>query len=157
MANVHQGNLIGEGRTFAVVVSRFNEFLTSKLLSGALDAFSRHGVADGAVDVFWVPGAFEIPVTAQHLAAGGKYNAVVCLGAVVRGQTPHFEYVAGQVARGVAMVSQQTGVPALFGVITADNLEQAIERAGTKSGNKGADAALAAIEMANLFADIKKP
>jgi len=155
MANVHQGDLIGKGRTFAVVVSRFNEFLTSKLLAGALDAFDRHGVASEAVDVFWVPGSFEIPVTAQRLAAGGKYDAVVCLGAVVRGQTPHFEYVAGQVARGVAMVSQQTGVPAIFGVITTDNLEQAIERAGTKSGNNGADAARAAIEMANLFAQLE--
>jgi len=155
MANVHQGDLIGKGRTFAVVVSRFNEFLTGKLLAGALDAFDRHGVASEAVDVFWVPGSFEIPVTAQRLAAGGKYDAVVCLGAVVRGQTPHFEYVAGQVARGVAMVSQQTGVPAIFGVITTDNLEQAIERAGTKSGNKGADAARAAIEMANLFAQLE--
>jgi len=154
MANVHQGDLIGKGRTFAVVVSRFNEFLTSRLLAGALDAFERHGVASEAVDVFWVPGSFEIPVTAQRLAAGGKYDAVVCLGAVVRGQTPHFEYVAGQVARGVATVSQQTGVPAIFGVITTDNLEQAIERAGTKSGNKGADAARAAIEMANLFAQL---
>ena len=154
MVNTLQGNLIGKGRVFAVVVSRFNEFLTSKLLGGALDVFSRHDVADKDVDVVWVPGSFEIPVTAQKLAETGKYDAVVCLGAVVRGQTPHFDYVAGQAARGVAQVSQQTGVPTIFGVITTDTLEQAIERAGTKAGNKGADAAAAAIEMANLFGKI---
>jgi 6,7-dimethyl-8-ribityllumazine synthase len=151
MANVHQGNLIGTGKKFAIVVSRFNEFLTSKLLSGALDAFLRHGVAENDVDVFWVPGSFETPVAAQKVAQTGKYHAVVCLGAVIRGHTPHFEYIAAQVSRGVAQVAQQTGVPTIFGVITADTLEQAIERAGTKSGNKGVDAAVAAIEMANLF------
>ncbi len=152
MVRIHQADLIGKGRSFAVVVSRFNEFLTSRLLAGALDAFQRHGVEEDAVEVFWVPGAFETPVAALRLAQSNKYDAVVCLGAVVRGQTPHFEYIAGQVARGVAQVAMQTGVPTIFGVVTADTLEQAIERAGTKSGNKGADAAMAAIEMANLFA-----
>lgn len=155
MANVYQGDLIGKGRTFAVVVSRFNEFITSKLLDGALDAFRRHGVEDGSVDVIWTPGSFEIPVTAQRLAGAGKHDAVVCLGAVLRGQTPHFDYIAAQVARGVSTVAQSTGVPTIFGVITADTLEQAIERAGTKAGNKGADAARSAIEMANLFASLK--
>ena len=154
MANVHQGNLIGTGKKFAVVVSRFNEFLTSRLLSGALDAFTRHGVAENDVDVFWVPGAFETPVCAQKVAESGKYSAVVCLGAVVRGHTPHFEFIASQVARGTAAVAQQCGLPVIFGVITADTLEQAIERAGAKSGNKGADAAVSAIEMANLFQSI---
>ena len=154
MANVHQGNLIGTGKKFAVVVSRFNEFLTSRLLSGALDAFTRHGVAENDVDVFWVPGAFETPVCAQKVAESGKYNAVVCLGAVVRGHTPHFEFIASQVARGTAAVAQQCGLPVIFGVITADTLEQAIERAGATSGNKGADAAVSAIEMANLFQSI---
>ena len=149
--NVYQGVLDGKGKRFAVVVSRFNEFITSRLLAGAEDRFRRQGVADDAVDVFWVPGSFEIPITARKLAEGGRYDAVVCLGAVVRGQTPHFEYIASQVAKGVANVAMSTGVPTIFGVITADTLEQAIERAGTKAGNKGADAAESAIEMASLF------
>ena len=154
MGNVYQGELIGKGKKFAVVVSRFNEFITSKLLGGAQDCLVRHGVADGDVDVVWVPGSFEIPVTALHLARSGRYDAVVCLGAVIRGQTPHFDYIAAEVSKGVAHVSVSTGVPTLFGVITADTIEQAIERAGTKAGNKGADAAAAAIEMANLFGKI---
>ena len=154
MAKVYQGHLIGKGKKFAVVVSRFNEFVSSRLLAGALDAFERHGVAADAVEVYWVPGSFEIPVTAKRVAGSKKYNAVVCLGAVIRGGTPHFEYIASQVARGVAAVGQETGIPTIFGVITADTLEQAIERAGAKSGNKGADAALFAIEMANLFESI---
>lgn len=155
MANVHQGHLIGKGKKFAVIVSRFNEFFTSKLLSGALDAFGRHGVADEDIDVYWVPGSFEITVCAHKAAASGKYDAVVCLGAVVRGQTPHFDYICAQVSRGVAQVGYETGVPTIFGVVTTDTLEQAMERAGTKAGNKGSDAALSAIEMANLFESIQ--
>jgi len=154
VVRTHVGKLIGTGLKVAVVVSRFNEFITSKLLSGAEDALLRHGVSEGDVDVIWVPGSFEIPLGAQKLAASGKYDAVVCLGAVIRGQTPHFEYIAAQVAKGVAQVAMQTGVPTIFGVITSDTLEQAVERAGTKSGNKGADAALSAIEMANLFKEL---
>ena len=148
------GKLIGTGLKVALVVSRFNEFITSKLLSGALDGLTRHGVSDGDIEVIWVPGSFEIPLAAQKLASSGKYDAVVCLGAVIRGQTPHFEYVASEVTKGIAHVGMQTGVPTIFGVITSDTLEQAVERAGTKSGNKGADAALSAIEMANLFKEL---
>jgi len=151
MAHSYQGELLGQGKKFGVVISRFNEFITAKLLSGALDCFERHGVAPNDVDVVWVPGSFEVPVTALRLAGSGRYDAVVCLGAVIRGQTPHFDYIASQVAKGVAQVSVSTGVPTMFGVITADTIEQAIERAGTKAGNKGADAAAGAIEMANLF------
>jgi 6,7-dimethyl-8-ribityllumazine synthase len=154
MANVHQGDLIGKGKKFAIVVSRFNEFITSKLLGGALDAFQRHGVSEADIDVFWVPGSFEIPVAAQKVAGSKKYHAVVCLGAVIRGHTPHFDYIAAQVSRGVAQVAQESGLPVIFGVLTTDTIEQAIERAGTKSGNKGAEAAVGAIEMANLFSKI---
>jgi len=148
---VYQGDLIGKGRRFGLVISRFNEFITSRLLAGAQDAFRRHGVADKDVDICWVPGSFEIPVAALRMARSGKYHVVVCLGAVIRGQTPHFDYIASQVSRGVAQVPMATGVPTVFGVVTCDTIEQAIERAGTKAGNKGADAAAAAIEMANLF------
>jgi len=154
MANTYQGELLGTGKKFGVVISRFNEFITSKLLGGALDCFERHGVDSNDVDVFWVPGSFEIPVTALRLSASKRYDAVICLGAVIRGQTPHFDYIASEVAKGVAHVGVSTGVPTLFGVITADTIEQAIERAGTKAGNKGADAATGAIEMANLFGKI---
>jgi len=136
---------------FAIVVSRWNEFITSRLLDGALDALVRHGAEPGNVLRVWVPGAWEIPLVAQRLAGTGGYAAILCLGCVIRGQTPHFEYVAAEVAKGIAQVSLSTGVPITFGIITADNLEQAIDRAGTKAGNKGADAALAAIEMANLL------
>jgi 6,7-dimethyl-8-ribityllumazine synthase len=156
MATVYQGELIGKGRRFGVVVSRFNEFITSKLLGGAKDTLERHGVNWDDVDVTWVPGSFEIPVAALRMAQTGRYDAVICLGCVIRGHTPHFEYVAGEVAKGVAQTAMQTGVPTTFGVITAENLEQAIERAGTKSGNKGAEAAMAAIEMANLFEKLPK-
>ncbi|PPD58659.1 6,7-dimethyl-8-ribityllumazine synthase [Dehalogenimonas etheniformans] len=149
MAN-YEGSLIGQGLKFAVVVSRFNEFMTGKLVSGAKDAFLRHGVAETDVDFAWVPGAFEIPLVAKKLAKSGKYNAVVCLGAVIKGSTPHFEYIANEVAKGIAAVNLDTGVPIIFGVITAETLEQAIERAGSKMGNKGFDAAVQAIEMANL-------
>lgn len=151
MPKVYQGRLIGEGLRFALVVGRFNEFITHKLLAGALDALYRHGVREEDIEVAWVPGAFEIPLVARRLAESGRFQAVVCLGAVIRGATPHFDYVAAEVAKGVAKVGLDTGVPAIFGVITADTLEQAIERAGTKAGNKGWDAALAAIEMADLL------
>ena len=151
VAKTHVGKLIGKGLKVAIVVSRFNEFITGKLLTGAIDALVRHDVDEADVEVVWVPGSFEIPLAAQKLTALGRFDAVICLGAVIRGQTPHFEYVASEVAKGVAHVAMQSGVPTIFGVITSDTLEQAIERAGTKSGNKGADSALNAIEMANLF------
>lgn len=148
--NIYEGKLIGEGLKFSVVISRFNEFITSKLLDGCLDALRRHGTEDGDIDIIWVPGAFEIPAVAKRLAVSGKYDAVICLGAVIRGATPHFDYVAAEVSKGVANVSLETGVPAVFGVLTTDTIEQAIERSGTKGGNKGYDAAETAIEMANL-------
>ena len=151
MANVYQGRLVAGKHRFAVVVSRFNEFISSKLLSGCLDALQRHGADTDAVDVVWTPGSFEIPPVARRLAESGRYGAVVCLGAIIRGQTPHFDYVAAEAAKGVARVALETGVPVIFGVVTADTLEQAIDRAGTKAGNKGADAAAGAIEMANLM------
>lgn len=151
MANVYQGQLVAGKHRFGVVVSRFNEFITSKLLAGCLDALQRHGADPDAVDVAWTPGSFEMPMVAKRMAESGRYAAVICLGAVIRGSTPHFDYIAAQVAKGVAQVGMKTGVPTVFGVITSDTLEQAIERAGTKSGNKGADAAAIAIEMANLL------
>ncbi len=151
MVKVYEGNLIGEGLKIGIVVSRFNEFISSKLLSGALDGLLRHGVEERDVEVAWTPGAFEIPLTAKKMARSGRYDAVLCLGAVIRGSTPHFEYVSSEVAKGVAKVGLDTGVPVIFGVLTTDNIEQAIERAGTKSGNKGFDAAITAIETANLF------
>jgi 6,7-dimethyl-8-ribityllumazine synthase len=144
------GNLLGEGLKFALVVSRFNEFITGKLLDGAQDALSRHGVKDEDIDIAWTPGSFEIPLAAKKLAQSGRYDAVVCLGAVIRGGTPHFDYIAAEVAKGIAMVGLETGVPVVLGVVTADTLEQAIERAGTKAGNYGTQAAQHAIEMANL-------
>ncbi|MDN5326784.1 MAG: 6,7-dimethyl-8-ribityllumazine synthase [Moorella sp. (in: firmicutes)] len=150
MPNIMEGQLEGRGLKFGIVVSRFNEFITSRLLEGALDALNRHGADPGAIDIAWVPGAFEIPLTAQKMAARG-YDAVICLGAVIRGATPHFEYVAAEVTKGIAQVSLSSGVPVIYGLITADNIEQAIERAGTKAGNKGFDAAMTAMEMANLF------
>jgi 6,7-dimethyl-8-ribityllumazine synthase len=151
MANVYQGRLVAGKHRFGVVVSRFNEFISSKLLAGCLDALERHGADPEAVDVVWTPGSLEMPIVAKRLAESGRYGAVICLGAVIRGQTPHFDYVAAEVAKGVARVALESGVPVIFGVITADTLEQAIERAGTKAGNKGADAAAGAIEMANLL------
>ena len=156
MGNVIQGELLGQGKKFAIVISRFNEFITSRLLSGAQDCFERHGVAVKDVDVVWVPGSFEVPVTALRIAQTHRYDAVVCLGAVIRGQTPHFDYIAAEVSKGVAQVAMASGVPTIFGVITADTIEQAVERAGTKAGNKGADAAASAIEMANLFGKLPK-
>ena len=151
MANVYQGRLVAGKHRFGVVVSRFNEFISSRLLAGCLDALERHGVDTDAVDVAWTPGSFEIPVVAKRMAESGRYAAVICLGAVIRGSTPHFDYIAAEVAKGVAQVGMATGVPTIFGVITTDTLEQAIERAGAKAGNKGADAAQSAIEMANLM------
>jgi len=148
---VYEGDLIGSGLKVGVVVSRFNELLSSRLLGGAQDALARHGVAADDVDVAWVPGAFEIPLVAQKLAASKRYDAVVALGVVIRGATPHFEYVAAEVSKGIAHAGLQTGVPVAFGVVTADSIEQAVERAGTKHGNKGWDAAVSAIEMANLL------
>ena len=147
---VFEGVLKGEGLRFGIVASRFNDFIGSKLLSGARDCLTRHGVAADAVDVAWVPGALEIPVIAKRMAKTGRYDAVICLGAVIRGATPHFDYVAGEVAKGVAAVQLDSGVPVIFGVLTTETIEQAVERAGTKSGNRGWDAALSALEMANL-------
>ncbi len=149
MGQTFEGSLDGRGLRVAVVVSRFNEAITRLLLDGALDTLRRHGVED--VDVAWVPGAFEVPLAALRLAQSGRYHAVVCLGAVIRGATPHFDYVASQSASGVAQVSLRTGVPVIYGILTTDTVEQALERAGTKAGNRGRDAALAALEMANLL------
>jgi len=150
-----EGVLTTNGEKFCIVISRFNEFIGSKLLSGALDELKRHGVSDNDIDVVWVPGAFEIPVIAKKCAKSGKYNAVITLGAVIKGSTSHYDYVCAEVSKGVANVSLETEVPVIFGVLTTENLEQAIERAGTKSGNKGADAAKSAIEMANLISALK--
>lgn len=147
---VYEGKLTGKGLRFALVVGRFNELISNRLYEGALDCLKRHDVADEDIDVAWVPGAFEMPLVAGKLAAGGRYDAVVCLGAVIRGGTPHFEYVAGEAAKGIAKVSLDTGVPVVFGVLTTDSIEQAVERAGTKAGNKGWAAALSALEMADL-------
>ncbi|MCH8993848.1 MAG: 6,7-dimethyl-8-ribityllumazine synthase [Chloroflexi bacterium] len=150
-----QGASEGGGLRIALVVARFNEEVTGRLLTGARSALERHGVREDDVDVAWVPGAFELPLAARKLAEGRRYDAVVCLGAVIRGETPHFEYVAGAVSRGIAEVSRDTGVPTIFGVITPDTLEQALDRAGGKVGNKGADAAVNAIEMANLLRQLR--
>lgn len=154
VAKVFEGKLTGEQQKFGVVVSRFNEFITNKLLSGCLDTLVRHGVNQDAIDIAWVPGAFEMPLVAQKMAAR-DYDAVICLGAVIRGGTPHFEYVSAEVTKGIAQVGLNTGKPVIYGIITADTIEQAIERAGTKAGNKGADAAITAIEMVNLLNEIK--
>lgn len=157
MGQKFEGQLLGQGLKFGIVVSRFNEFMSSKLLEGAQDALRRHGVAEGDVDVAWAPGSFEIPLVAKKMAQSGKYDAVIGLGVVIRGGTPHFDYIAAEVSKGIANVSLDTGLPVIFGVITADTLEQAIERAGTKQGNKGFDAAVSAIEMANLMKGLGKP
>jgi len=150
MGKSFEGNLVGSGLKVGIVVGRFNEFITSKLLGGAQDALKRHGVADEDVDVAWVPGAFEIPLIAQKLAHSNKYDAVITLGTVIRGSTPHFDYVCNEAAKGVSAANMSTGVPVIFGVLTTNTIEQAIERAGTKAGNKGWESAMAAIEMANL-------
>ena len=154
MAKSYEGMLLGKGLKFGVVVSRFNEVITTRLLDGAKDAFVRHGVAEADIDVAWTPGSLEIPLVAKKLAESGKYSAIICLGAVIRGGTSHFEYVASEVNRGIARVSLDTGVPVIQGIITADTLEQAIERAGAKVGNRGFMAAQNAIEMANLLKTI---
>ena len=154
MGREYEGNLVGEGLKFGLVVSRFNEFITAKLLAGARDALARHGVADDAIDVARVPGSFEIPLVAQRMADSKRYDAIITLGAVIRGGTPHFDYIAAEVTKGVAHVSLEADVPVILGVITADTLEQAIERSGSKMGNKGFEAATQAIEMANLLRSI---
>jgi len=151
MSNVIEGNLDAAGFKFALVVSRFNSFICDRLVEGALDTLKRHGAEDAALTLVKVPGAFEIPLVAQKLAATGTYDALICLGAVIRGGTPHFEYVSAEVTKGIASVSLESGVPISFGVLTTDSVEQAIERAGTKAGNKGCEAAMSAIEMVNLF------
>jgi len=154
MSKVVQGNLSAKGKKFALVVSRFNELISGKLLEGAEDCLIRHAAEEKNITTVWVPGSFEIPLVAQKMANSGKYDGVVCLGAVIRGGTPHFDYVAGEVAKGVAQVGLNTEVPVIFGVITADGIEQALERAGTKAGNKGWDAALSAIEMVDLMTKV---
>lgn len=151
LVKVMEGNYQGESFKFGIIVGRFNELIGGKLLSGAIDGLKRHGVKEENIEIAWVPGAFEMPLVSQKMARSGRYDAVLCLGAVIRGATPHFEYVSGEVAKGVAQVSLETGVPVVFGVLTTDSIEQAIERAGTKSGNKGFEAAMTAIEMANLL------
>ncbi len=156
MPKTYEGPLAAQGIRFGIVASRFNEFITRKMLDGALDALKRHGADEGAVEIAWVPGSFEIPLVAQKMAAGGKYDAVICIGAVIRGSTPHFDYIAAEVTKGIAHAGMSTGVPVIYGVITTDTIEQAIERAGTKAGNKGYDAAESAIEMANLLRSMVK-
>lgn len=156
MRTTYSANLVADGLRFGIIISRFNDLITTRLLSGAEDALTRHGCdINQSVDVAYVPGTFEIPVIARKMAESGKYDALICLGAVIRGSTPHFDYVANEVSKGVATVSMQTGMPCIFGVLTTDTIEQAIERAGTKSGNKGWDAAVAAIEMANLVKSLE--
>lgn len=154
MANVIKADLVSKGKKFAIVISRFNEFISAKLLEGCVDTLTRHGVQDSSIDVIWVPGSFELPMLALKAAKSKKYDAVICLGTVIRGATAHFDLVASETVKGIAKASLDTNVPCIFGVITADNIEQAIERAGTKDGNKGRDAAVSAIEMANLYAKV---
>lgn len=154
MANILEGNITAKGTKFGIVVSRFNEFITTKLLGGALDTLHRHEAKESDIDVAWVPGAFEIPLAAKKMAESGKYDAIICLGAVIRGATSHYDYVCNEVSKGVAQVGLQSGVPVIFGVVTTENIEQAIERAGTKAGNKGVDGAMAAMEMVNLLKKI---
>lgn len=155
MPRLIEGRLSAEGFRFAIVVSRFNDFISSKLVEGAIDALTRHGASDDKISLVKVPGAFETPLAAKKLAKSNKYDAVICLGAVIRGGTPHFDYIASEVSKGIANVALESGVPVAFGVLTTDNLEQAIERAGSKSGNKGYDAAISAIEMVNLFNELE--
>jgi len=156
MPNLYEGKISAEGKKFALVVSRFNDFVSDRLLAGALDALDRHGARDEDIDIVKVPGSFEIPLMAKKMVAKEKYNAVICLGAVIRGSTPHFEYVSSEVSKGIASIGLESGVPVIFGVVTTDTLEQAIERAGTKAGNKGWAAAVAAMEMANLVESVEK-
>lgn len=154
MVQVKEGKLIGSGIKVGIVVARFNEFICSRLLGGAYDALKRHGVSDDDITTAWVPGSFEIPLIAQKMAESGKYDAVICLGSVIRGATSHYDLVCNEAAKGIAQASLKTGVPVLFGVITTENIEQAIERAGTKAGNKGFDVATSAIEMVNLIKEL---
>lgn len=156
MPNIIEANLVAEGKKFAIVVSRFNDFITDKLVGGAVDALTRSGTREKDIDIVKVPGAFELPLVAQKLAAKQHHDAIICLGAVIRGATPHFDYVSAEVSKGIASASMASGMPIIFGVLTTDTLEQAIERAGAKSGNKGWDAALAAVEMANLMGAVEK-
>lgn len=151
MAKIIEGNLIAKGKKFGIIASRFNDFITKELISGSKDILLRHGAEENDLTIVWAPGAFEIPAVAQKMAKSKSYDALICLGAVIRGSTPHFEYIASEVAKGIAKVSLDSAIPVIFGVITADTIEQAIERAGTKQGNKGSDAATSAIEMANLM------
>lgn len=151
MSRVFEGNISGQGKRFGIVVSRFNEFVSHRLLEGAMDCLRRHGTADDDITIAWVPGAFDIPAVAMRMGSSGNYDAVVCLGAVIRGDTPHFDFVASEAAKGIAQAGVKTGVPTVFGIVTADNLEQAIERAGTKAGNRGWDAARSAMELADLY------
>ena len=152
---IYEGNLVPKSVKIAIIVTRFNEFITSKLLAGAMDALKRHEVSEEAIEIVWVPGAFEIPLIASKLAASEKYDAVICLGAVIRGATTHYDYVCSEVSKGIASVSLKTGLPVMFGILTTENIEQAIERAGTKAGNKGYDCAIGAIEMINLVKQIE--
>lgn len=156
MPKVVEGGFTPTKKRYGIVASRFNEFITAKLLGGALDTLTRHGVADGDITVAWVPGAFEVPLAAKAMAGSGNYDAVIALGCVIRGATPHFDYVAAEAAKGVGQVALQTGVPVIFGILTTDSIEQAIERAGTKSGNKGSDAAMAAMEMTSLLEKLEQ-
>jgi 6,7-dimethyl-8-ribityllumazine synthase len=151
---IHQGKLKAEGFRFAIITSRWNDFLTSKLVEGAIDALERLGADEKAIEIYKVPGSFELPLTAKKVALGGRFDAVICLGVVIRGQTPHFDYVAGEAAKGIGQVSMQTDLPVMFGVVTADTLEQAIDRCGVKAGNKGFEAAMSAVELVNLFREI---
>ena len=155
MSKEYQGKLISSGKKFALVVSRFNEFVTKELINGCVDILTRHGVKDSEIDIYWVPGTFEIPTLTNVLAKKKKHDAIICLGALIRGATPHFDYIASEVAKGIASTSFSSGIPTIFGIITADTIEQAIERAGTKDGNKGKDAAISAIEMVNLLDQVK--
>lgn len=152
--NIYEGKLIAQNLKFGIVIGRFNEFIGGKLLAGTLDALKRHGVSENDIDTAWVPGAFEIPLISKKMAQSGKYDAIICLGAIIRGSTPHFDYVASEVSKGIAHVSLETEVPVAFGVLTTDSIEQAIERAGTKAGNKGYEAAVTAIEMVNLIKEL---
>ena len=155
MAKVIEGNLIVKGQKFGIVASRFNDFMTKELVSGCTDTLVRHGAEDNDLTIVWVPGSFEIPVVAGRMAKSKVYDAIICLGTVIRGQTPHFDFVASEASKGIAKVAQESGIPVIFGVITADTIEQAIERSGSKDGNKGKDAALSAIEMINVMSQIK--
>jgi 6,7-dimethyl-8-ribityllumazine synthase len=156
MTKIYEAGLLAEGKKFSLIVSRFNDFITEKLMNGAVDALIRSGASDEDIDIIKVPGAFEIPLIAKKAAKTGRYHAVICIGAVIRGATPHFEYVSAEVSKGIAMVSLESEVPVIFGIVTTDTIEQAIERAGTKAGNKGWDAAMSAIEMANLVEVVSK-